>query len=66
MHFANILSRQIKDARDEVDKTWHEMQTLLEKLQMSSVELQEHADSMHHCYSTPAEEAPNSVYLAAL
>ena len=38
------------------------MQTLLEKLQMSSAELQEHADSMHRYYSTPAEEAPNSVY----
>ena len=62
MHFANTLPRQIKDARDEVDKTWHEMQTLLEKLQMSSEELQEHADSMHRYYSTPAEEAPNSVY----
>ncbi len=59
MHFANTLPRQIKDARDEVDKTWHEMQTLLEKLQMSSEELQEHADSMHRYYSTPAEEAPN-------
>ena len=62
MHFANTLPRQIKDARDEVDKTWHEMQTLLQKLQMSPTELQEHADSMHRYYSTPAEEAPNSVY----
>lgn len=62
MHFANTLPRQIKNARDEVDKTWHEMQTLLKKLQMSETELQEHANSMHRYYSTPAAEAPNSVY----
>lgn len=62
MHFSNTLPRQIKDARAKVDTTWHEMQTLLEKLQMSPAELQEHADSMHRYYSTPAEEAPNSVY----
>jgi hypothetical protein len=38
------------------------MQELLEKLQMSPAELQQQADLMHQYYSTPAEEAPNSVY----
>ena len=62
MQFSNALPRRFKNARVVADKTWRIMQECLEKLQMSPAELQQQADNMHRYYSTPAEEAPKSVY----
>jgi hypothetical protein len=62
MQFSNALPRLFKEARKTADETWRVMQELLEKLQMSPAELQQQADLMHQYYSTPAEEAPKSVF----